>query len=79
MPQAEVSTGGNLDQDIKLCQLAIDDPNLLLALNSDAHFYDLIGYIEPAREVVKKSGISPERFINYSADKFINYLKKNNK
>ncbi len=70
---------GNLDQDIKLCQLAIDDPNLLLALNSDAHFHDLIGYIEPAREVVKKSGISPERFINYSADKFINYLKKNNK
>jgi len=69
---------GNLDEDIKLCQLAGDDPNLLLALNSDAHFHDFVGYVEPAKEIIKKSGISPERFINYSADKFIDFLKKNN-
>lgn len=65
---------GNLDEDIKLCQLALDDPDLLLALNSDAHFHDYIGHFEPAIEIINKSGISPERFINYSADKFINYI-----
>ncbi|MBF8437753.1 PHP domain-containing protein [Halanaerobiaceae bacterium Z-7014] len=66
---------GNLEKDIELCRLAIADPNLLLALNSDAHYHDCIGYLEPAIEIINKSGISPDRFINYSADKFIDYLK----
>ncbi|MFN2362841.1 MAG: PHP domain-containing protein [Halarsenatibacteraceae bacterium] len=67
---------GNLDQDIKLCQLAIEDPNLLLALNSDAHYHQTVANLSPAEAIINKSGISPERFINYSADKFLNYLQE---
>ena len=66
---------GNLDQAIKLCQLAIEDPDLLLALNSDAHYHQDIGNFKPAKEIINKSGISPERFINSSAAKFLNYLQ----
>ena len=66
---------GNIKEDIKLCQLARNDSNLLLALNSDAHYHEYIGHLEPAIEIINKSGISPDRFINYSADRFINHLK----
>jgi len=39
------------------------------------HYHDCVGYLEPAEDIINSSGISPDRFINYSADKFIDYLK----
>ncbi len=55
------------------------EKQVLTALNSDAHYADLIGEVEEAYSLIKEKNISTELIVNSHLEIFLSYLRKKGK
>ncbi len=55
------------------------EEHVLVALNSDAHYADLIGKVDEAYELIKEKNVLPELIVNSRLEVFLSYLQEKKK
>jgi len=67
---------GNKKLTIKLCKLA-KKYDVLLSINSDAHFHTQVGQVHHLFDIIKKAGITDKNLLNTSIEKIETFLDNN--
>ncbi len=67
---------GNKKLTTKLCKLA-KKYDVLLSINSDAHFHTQVGQVHHLFDIIKKAGITDKNLLNTSIEKIETFLDNN--